>query len=435
MNESRSDIQIKRFEIVSNKGKTVEISNGFAQLYYYESILENTVKATVTYADTGNRNYAGETSATTEANDVDLQYAEKVFLDIEDDERGRLQFITDDTCLHFMVRPKVIGTTRSEVVSACLSSKEYLTNNFEENRVARTYEGKISETVKKIFTEHLKTKKPLFIEDTLNNLKIAGRIDDEAMPFNVLNQLSAKSIPIVQSKKTEGNTAGYFFYETSDGYHFKSVDKLLSQEPLKRYVMNNTTKLPFGYDGKILAYAFSEGPSLIEQMKAGTNSSTIITFNPVTQQYERKTINSTEQNAGAVRAAKNLPFIPEDLYKSTKTNFSTLDIGQLSYGVTVDDQLQNSIKENFNVRGILNQSTMRYNQLFSIQLQTTIFCDLTLHAGDLIECSFPEVSSKYTQMVSKKKSGKYLIVDLCHYISPAGPNFTKLNLVRDSYGG
>jgi len=38
-------------------------------------------------------------------------------------------------------------------------------------------------------------------------------------------------------------------------------------------------------------------------------------------------------------------------------------------------------------------------------------------------------------MVSKKKSGKYLIVDLCHYISPAGPNFTKLNLVRDSYGG
>jgi hypothetical protein len=435
MNESRSDIQIKRFEIVSNRGKTVEISNGFAQLYYYESILENTVKATATYADTGNRNYAGETSATTEANDVDLQYAEKVFLDIQDDERGRLQFTTNDTCLHFMTRPKVIGTTRSEIVSACLSSKEYLTNNFEENRVSRTYEGKISETVNKIFTEHLKTKKPLFIEDTLNNLKIAGRIDDEAMPFNVLNQLSAKSIPIVQSKKTEGNTAGYFFYETSDGYHFKSVDKLLSQEPIKRYIMNNTTKLPFGYDGKILTFSFSEGPSLIEQMKAGTNASTIITFNPVTHQYDRKTINSTEQNSGAVRAAKNLPFIPEDLYKSTKTNFSTLDIGQLSYGVTVDDQLQNSIKENFNVRGILNQSIMRYNQLFSIQLQTTIFCDLTLHAGDIVDCSFPEVSSKYTQMVSKKKSGKYLIVDLCHYISPAGPNFTKLNLVRDSYGG
>lgn len=435
MNETRSDIQLKRFEIVSNKGKTVEISNGFSQLYYYESLLENAVKATVTYADTGNRNYAGETSATTESNDADLQYAEKVYLDLQDDERGRLQFITPDTCLHFITRPKIIGTTRSEVVSAFLSSKEYLTNNFEDNRVSRTYEGKISETVKQILTKHLQTKKAIFVEDTLNNLKIDGRIDNNAMPFNVLNELSAKSVPIVQSKNTEGYTAGYFFYETSDGYHFKSIDNLLNQKPIKRYIMNNTTKLPIGYDGKILTYSFPEGPSLIAQMKAGTTKSTKITFNPVTHEYKRETIDATQQNKGAVRAGKSIPFVPEELYKSTNTTYSTLDIGQLSYGVTLDAQVENSVKENFKVKEVLNQSRMRYNQLFALQLSATIFCDLTLHAGDVIDCSFPEISSKQTQLVSRKKSGKYLIVDLCHYISPTGPNFTKLNLVRDSYGG
>jgi hypothetical protein len=434
MSDPRSDIQIKRFEIISNDGKIVEISNGFSQLYYYESLLENSVKVKATYADTGNRNIPGESVATTESGDLDLQYAEKVYLDIVDDERARIQFTTDDTCLHFMVRPKIIGNTRAEIVTAFLSSKEYLTNNFETNRVSRTYEGKISETVRQILTKHLKTKKALFIEDTLNNLKIDGRIDNESMPFNVLLNLSKKSIPIVTSKNTEGYTAGFFFYETSEGYHFKSIDNLLNQKSVKRYIMNNTTILPIGYDGKILTYSFPEGPSLLSQMRAGTTKSTRITFNPITHEYKRETIDAIQQNAGAVRAAKKTPLIPEELNESTKTTFSTLDFN-LAYGVTTADQIENSQKENFRTRDILNQSTMRYNQLFTIQLSICIFCDLSLHAGDVIDCIFPEVSSKYTQAVSRKKSGKYLILDLCHFISPTGPNYTKLNLIRDSYGG
>jgi hypothetical protein len=435
MKDLRPNVQLKRLEILSNQGQSVEISNGFAQLYYYESILENSVKADLTYADTGGRNYPGETTSSTEIGDLNLQYAERIFLDIEDEEKGRVQFITPETCLHFITRPKIIGNTRSEIISANLASKEYLTNQFEDNRVSRTYEGKISETVTKILLQHLKTPKTLFIEDTLNNLKIDGRIDNSSNPFEILRQLSKKSVPIIASKTTEGYTAGYFFFETSDGYHFKSIDNLLAQTPMRKYIMNNTTELPFGYDAKILKYEFKEGPSIVDQMKAGTYNSTRITFNPVTHEYKRETINVRQQDKGSVRAEKSLPFIPDELNYSTKTAFSTLDIGQLPYGVSLEEQVQYSDQENLKVREILNQSMMRYNQLFSLPLTITVFCDVTLHAGDMIECTFPEVSSKQTQMMSKKKSGKYLISDLCHFISPVGPNYTKMILVRDSYGG
>ena len=435
MNDTRPNVQLKRLEIQANNGKSVEISNGFAQMFYYESLLENSVKADISYADTGNRNYSGETTSSSETGDADLQYAEKIFIDIEDDDKGRIQFITNETCLHFITRPKIIGNTLSEVISANLASKEYLTNQFETNRVSRTYEGKISETIKQILTQHLKTKKSLFIEDTLNNIKIDGRIDDGSMPFSVIRDLSKKSIPIVIAKTTEGYTAGYFFYETSDGYHFKSIDNLLAQEPIKKYILNNTTALPFGYDAKILSYEFKEGPSIIEQMKAGTYNSTRVTFNPLTHEYKREPISVKQQEKGSVRAAKKIPFIPEELNQSTKTTFATLDIGQLAYGISTEDQVINSSQENFKTREILNQSLMRYNQLYSLPLSITIFCDVTLHAGDTIECTFPEVSSKQTQIFSKKKSGKYLISDLCHYITPIGPNFTKMILIRDSYGG
>lgn len=434
MKEIRPEIQLKRLEVLSNTGKKVEISNGFSQLYYYESILENSIKVDITYADTGGRNFEGETTSSLEFGDADLQYAEKVFLSLAGPNGSRLNFITDDTGLRFITRPKVMGTTRSEIISATLASEEYLTNQFEANRVSRTYEGKVSETVKRILTNHLKTKKNIFVEDTLNNLKIDGRIDDESMPFHVLRELSKKSIPIVPAKTTEGYTAGYFFYQTSDGFHFKSIDNLLNQTPVRKYVMNNTTDLPTGYDAKILSYAFHGGPSFITQMKAGTHNSTRITFNPITHEYKRESINSTQQNKGAIRAAKNIPFIPEDLNQSTRTTFAQLDIGQLPYGVNATDQVQNSLQENFKIREILNQSTMRYNQLFAMPLTITVFCDLSIHAGDVVDCYFPEVSSKQTQMISKKKSGKYLVSDLCHFITPIGPNFTKMNLVRDSYG-
>ena len=45
---------IKEFNIISNvTGKSVSILGGIAKFKYYESIMQNTVRITVTYADSG----------------------------------------------------------------------------------------------------------------------------------------------------------------------------------------------------------------------------------------------------------------------------------------------------------------------------------------------------------------------------------------------
>jgi hypothetical protein len=45
---------IERIDIISNKdqSKTVSVTNGTIRLMYYESILQDSVKATVTFTDT-----------------------------------------------------------------------------------------------------------------------------------------------------------------------------------------------------------------------------------------------------------------------------------------------------------------------------------------------------------------------------------------------
>lgn len=62
--------QINLFEIVSNYTKNAtDISNGIIEFTYYESILDHTIRATATLADTGHRR-DGEGTAVVEKDDV-----------------------------------------------------------------------------------------------------------------------------------------------------------------------------------------------------------------------------------------------------------------------------------------------------------------------------------------------------------------------------
>ena len=145
-------------------------------------------------------------------------------------------------------------------------------------------------------------------------------------------------------------------------------------------------------------------------------------------------VKSQDQLKAAVLAGKYLPKIQEEFNHPSKITNNLRDTGNMPPGDDILTQLQKSKELNFEIEDILNPAIMRYNQLFAIKTSFTIFSDLTLHAGDMIECHFPEVSSKKSQQVSDKRSGRYLIVNLRHYISPSGPGFTRLDVVRDSFG-
>jgi len=63
----------------------------------------------------------------------------------------------------------------------------------------------------------------------------------------------------------------------------------------------------------------------------------------------------------------------------------------------------------------------------------TIPGDLNLHAGDVVFLDTPGLRAEKGDELNKEYGGLYIIADLCHYISPE-ETYTKLNLVRDSFG-
>jgi hypothetical protein len=80
---------------------------------------------------------------------------------------------------------------------------------------------------------------------------------------------------------------------------------------------------------------------------------------------------------------------------------------------------------------IIRQSYTRYNNLFTVKLSITIYADFGIHAGDIIEVDFPEISGKDKTIVSNKKSGRYMVIDVAHRIHSTGC-YSVLHLARES---
>ena len=81
---------IQRLDVVSNKdqSKTASIVNGAVRLMYYESILQDTIKATYTFADAGN-----SIEDKTVVDGLPIVGQEKVYLKFKDNNENTLDIV------------------------------------------------------------------------------------------------------------------------------------------------------------------------------------------------------------------------------------------------------------------------------------------------------------------------------------------------------
>ena len=423
---------ITKLTINSNQGgKAVDLRGGFVQLTYTESIMSDTITANYTFIDSG-----ASVDGKSVRDGLPLVREERVELAFEDNAENKLEvtlYVNDFTPLD--------NKTQKSMLNISLVSKEFIMN--EKTRAKARYDGKISDTIKKIVEETLESDKTVEMEPTVNEISYIPGIKK---PFYTINTLCKKAVS--SKSQTLGKTAGYFFYETSEGFFFKSIDGLLDQEPKAKTIYNETPdtaggNMPEGKDFKVLKYDKKDNGSVQEKMKMGALSTRQVLFDPFTCYYEvinprtddtegdLKTagrdglpLSSTFRNPEFDRTGKN-----EDY---TRTTYRLLDKGTLPTGDT-KQQVDKSAEENFKGSDIENQAVMRYNQFFSSQADIVIPGNFALHAGDMIHLDVPGLSDNRTETPDDQDGGLYIITDICHTIT-AKSTFTRCNLSRDSIG-
>ena len=411
------DATIVKALIFSNEtGENVDIAGNVVQLEYVENIYDDTIFVRYTM-----NNVAGTVGDKTLLEGLPLVGTEDFELKIKDGSDNEIEVNLNVNNVRIVEKDN-----QKENLVITFVSEELIRNESEFNAVRIRHDGKISKSVSDILKNNLQTEKELFIDVTSNNFNFIG---NKRKPLYMINWLCKKSIPSTDGKM--GKTAGYMFYETADGFHFKSIDSLFAQEPVKSYGFFGTPDNPVQYDASIVKFSADNRFDAAKKLRSGVYNTKLILFDPFNCKYD-EIKEGVEDGEGTTNAGLNLPVLNEKFNKiPTRTTFMLRDTGVLPTG-DVKEQVKKNDEEIFEVANILNQSIRRYSQFSIGSIEIDIFGDFSLHAGDTVFIDAPS-TDKDDPKTDKIIGGKYLIHQVKHVIQ-GGFCQTKLGLVRDSIG-
>jgi hypothetical protein len=340
-----------------------------------------------------------------------------------------LDFATDEKdYLYVSSITNVISESQREFFELNLVSREAITN--ETVRVPKKFPTgqSISDSVESIINEYLKTDKIDKIDKTQNKYGFIGNL---RKPFTVLVWLASKGVPDISKKDA---TAGYVFYQTQDGFNFRSIDKLISQPSKATYIYSDVNQTGYERDNdfNILQYTTNRNQNLIEKLRLGTYSSYRVVYDPLNFTFNASTF-KLENYAGESANLGRILELPEISNSSneklgdlpTRIITQVLDIGTIEKDV--------SKEENADPLKYQAQAIMRYNILFTQTLSMTVPSNTNLRAGDIITCNFPKISREDGSIYDDEQSGLYMIKELCHHFDTEG-SYTSMTLLRDTFG-
>ncbi len=424
----------EQFEIEAVDGsKSADIKAGVVSFNYYEDVYSPMITAMVVVVNTGNVIEGDDGKMQSLYNGLPLRGGEKMTIKVAGNSASNEGLILENMYVGSI--ENVMIDAERETFTLRLVSREAITN--ETIRVGKRFlpTTKISDSVEDICKNYLSTDKLYDVDETENPYGFYGNM---RKPFTILTMLASKSVPGNVSGRDA--TAGYFFFETQQGFRFKSIDSLIRNEPFDTkytYAPGIIDSDDGTKDFKILEFTTSKNQNLLENLERGAYCSHRIYLNPLTFEYTAASqrIFKLDDYSGKIEnlGADIDVVLPSLSDKDSRTLASVpsryvcgiLDIG------TTDTKV--SELGNADPARIHSQSMMRYNTLFTQILTMTIPLNTNLMAGDILECEFPRIDVEDRKEPDQEQSGLYMIKKLTHFFNAEG-SYTKVQLCRDTDG-
>lgn len=350
-------------------------------------------------------------------------------------------------------------------------------------RIGKVYADYGHKIVQDILTTYFKTDKKLDAENCKYQMKFVPR---GQRPFELIYSMLPKCVSgdfssdtstgsksgidtkpstiegqsDTQPQESISGSAGYFFWETYDGFKFKSIDKLCASEyvsgsggeKIKDTFVYRLANIEGTTDPgrNVLEYHYTNEIDVMKKMRYGTYSSMMVFFNPSTGQYEEYIFNIDESYNSMIHLGKDekIPDGPKRLSKyPTRIMTQIIDHETFYNGTDIaspdpKDNDQSGSQFPDYKKYYVTQSIARKLLLNNQELRITLHGNLTLRAGDKINILLPNFSvesERETETYDKQHSGTYLIKDISYefYLQKNNQNnkgVTNLTLVRDSFG-
>ena len=390
---------------------------GVQSIDYYESILSPSISVQVKILDVdGNLSakgvYGGEKLAIKIVAGKDSELED--FVITPEDHELILNSIKDIT-----------SGVKQQTVTLQFVSKDLIRN--EASKINKRYVGNITDSVKDILTKDPKgiktTKSVDDVDRASNNYAFVGNRHNA---FDIIQRLQPKAGGVGYDDKKKSDY-GFLFFETFDGYHFRSFRSLFEPEPETEYVKSEIS----GTDDFVIDnYNFSSGNDVVLNLKSGlyNNETTFVELDKTKITKIKFNMDETED------LTLKPPKVPVNIEgKPSRIMLRVADTGVHQHYEENSSKLKD-VQPFTDLAVYQNKSYARFSLLNSQSLNITIGMNPSLRAGQTIRVKFPTIDYKteFGDDDSKDISGKYLISHLRHEFE-GGKFRTHLRLIRDLF--
>jgi len=270
--------------------------------------------------------------------------------------------------------------------------------------------------------------------------------------FDLFQWLCKRSVPL--HKK---DSVGFLFYETFDGFNFRSIDVLFDETPhpddstVYKYYQGNLKSGDKESKYRIMNFAAPKMFDLYDDLRRGafSHDSIYLDINRRVYRTFRTTADDFWDNSSHLGKMK--PYVsgggdtPTQLLKrSSRTIYRPSVLGKFNATITnIVDKVDNATNQSFAkdwidpVNKNFEKSFYRYYFLEYSQLDIAVPGDLEVRAGNVIKTSIPTTTKSSDGKVKEdtRFSGKYCVTAVKHTILNRSELRTNITLARDSYGG
>ena len=410
---AESKIKFKKCSLIPNEGSGLDedynVLEGAPLLNYYESITSPSISATLGFLD------------------IDQVISRKgifggeyIDIIIQIDGFDDFKLTQKDHNLFCNSVRDVVTTENKQMATLDFISVEAIIN--ETARVNKKFTGNVSQTVFEVLIgdkKGLQTSKKLNKDEAANSYSFVGNLKK---PFDTIAWLQPKT----QSSK---KSFGFLFFENLDGYHFRSIEKLLEQEPSFTYTQTSKPNDEEVGTFEILQNKVIQTNDIFQNMRKGMYANRTIYVD-----IQNGTKDIVDFNIGDFDL-KRPPKLLKDIDKSpTRLMFRVNDFATTQKGSKKkDEQPVNELAV------YQNKSYIRNELLFSQEMKISTPLNPDLRVGQMIEIKLPLKKGKgdapvgsYGNDKTNDPSGKYLVSELRHLVGRQSAE-TQLTLIRDVF--
>ena len=312
--------------------------------------------------------------------------------------------------------------------------------------VSKAYAGPIEFAVNDILRnkKYLNSKKSLFVENTATNAKY---VMPSLKPYKAINFLSSQCV------SGKYNNAGYLFYETSKGFHFRSLESLLAMggavarptrwnfqsqtnmvADIKKYEVNDIERRMQA----VIKYEFSKPVDTLTNIIDGFYANRLVVHDAFNKTIQTHDFNYKDNYEKSYHL-ESLGF-EADSRKHITPNTQLNDTGKSLYEfadskkmVSTETSRVHNDYEFTPVKDTLPKITSQKAGYKNMNMSLLVYGNTMLNAGDVINFTAPIMQPGENKIPNPYTSGRYLIMAIKHTISvESGTHEMVLRCFKDS---